>query len=36
MEDTFEDMDIEIEQKDIKIEFLENELGLPDAKLLRR
>ena len=34
MRDTFEDMDIEKEQKDNKIEFLENEIGLPDCKVI--
>ena len=27
-------MDIEIKQKDIKIEFLENKIGLPDTKVI--
>ena len=36
MGDTFEDMDIEIEEKDSKIEFLENKIGLPDCKLLKK
>ena len=27
-------MVIEIEQKDIKIEFLENKIGLPDSKII--
>ena len=27
-------MDIEIEQKDIKIEFSENKIGLPDSKVI--
>ena len=34
MGDTMEDMDIEIEQEDNKIEFLRNKLGLPDCKVL--
>ena len=29
---TFEDIDIEKEQKDKKIELLENKIGLPDCK----
>ena len=33
MGETIEDMDIEIEQKDSKIEFLENKIGLPDTKV---
>ena len=32
MEDTFENMDNE--QKDSKIEFLENKIGLPDCKVI--
>ena len=32
--DTIEDMDIEIEQKVSKIEFLENKIGLPDCKVI--
>ena len=34
MGDTFEDMDKEIEQKDNKIEFLENKIGLPDTEFI--
>ena len=34
MGETIEDMDIEIEQKDNKIEFLENKKGLPDSKVI--
>ena len=34
MGDTFEDMDIEMGQKDNKIEFLEKKIGLPDCKLI--
>ena len=34
--DTIEDMDIEIEQKDNKIEIFELKKGLPDCKLLKR
>ena len=30
---TVEDMDLETEQKDLKIEFLENKTGLPVSKL---
>ena len=33
MGDTTEDMDIEIEQKDINIEFWENKTKLPDSKV---
>ena len=33
MGDTIEDMDIETEQKDIKIEILETKMGLPDCKV---
>ena len=34
MGDTIEDMDLEIEQKDTKKDFLENEIGLPGFKVL--
>ena len=34
MGSTIEDMEIEVEQKDIKIKFLENKRGLPDCKVL--
>ena len=34
MGETIEDKDVEIEQKDSKIEFLENEIGLPDSKVI--
>ena len=34
MGDTFEDMDAEIEQKGIKIEFLENIEGVTDSKII--
>ena len=34
MGDTFSDMDIEIEQKDSKISFLENKIGIPDSKII--
>ena len=34
MGDTFEDVDIEIEQKDNKKEFLESKIGLPDCKII--
>ena len=33
MEDTFEDMEIGTEQKDIKMEFLGNKIGLQDSKV---
>ena len=33
MGDTIGDVDIEIEQKDEKLEFLENKIGLPDSKV---
>ena len=32
--DTIDDMDIEIEQKDNKISFLENKIGVTDAKVI--
>ena len=31
---TIEEMDMEMEQKDNKIKFLENKMGLPDCKVL--
>ena len=34
MGDTYNDMDIEIEQKDNKIIFLENKIGITDDKLI--
>ena len=34
MGDTLEDMPVEIEQKNYKIEFLEKEIGLPDSKVI--
>ena len=34
MGDTIEDMDIEIEQKDKKIEYLEIKIGLKDSKVI--
>ena len=34
MGDTIEFMDIELEQKDNKNEFLENEIGLADSKFI--
>ena len=34
MGDFIEDMDIEIEQKDNKIKFLENKTGLPHCKVI--
>ena len=36
MGDTIEVLDIEVEQKDNRIEFLENKIGLPILKLLRK
>ena len=35
MGDTIEDMDIGIEQKDNKIEFLEYKTGLPDSDVIQ-
>ena len=32
MGETISDMDIEIEQKDIKIQFLEDKIGIPDSR----
>ena len=32
MGDTIDDMDVEIEQNDKKLEFLKNKIGLPDSK----
>ena len=34
MGDTINDMDIEIEQKDNKIKFLENKIGITDDKVV--
>ena len=34
--DNIEDMGMEIEQKDSKIEFLENKIGLPDCKVIEK
>ena len=34
MGDTIEVLDIEIEQKDNRIEFLSNKIGLPDSKVI--
>ena len=34
MGDTIDDMDIEIEQKDSKISFLENKIGVTDDKIV--
>ena len=34
MSDTIGNMDTEIEQKDNKIDFSENEIGLPDCKVI--
>ena len=34
MGDTIDDMDIEIEQKDNKISFLENKIGVTDDKIV--
>ena len=31
---TLEDTDIEVKQKDIKIEFLENKIGSPDSEVI--
>ena len=36
MADAIEDMDIEIEQKDIRREFLEKKIGLPDFKIVEK
>ena len=36
MGDTIEDMDIEIEQKDNKIEFLETKVRLPDCEIIEQ
>ena len=34
MGDTISDMDIELEQKDIKIQLLEDKIGITDSKVL--
>ena len=34
MGETISDMDIEIEQKDKKIQFLEDKIGMPDSKVM--
>ena len=34
MGDTIKDMHIEVEQKNNKIEFSENKIGLPDSKVI--
>ena len=34
MGETISDMDIELEQKDNKIRFLENRIGIPDSKVI--
>ena len=34
MGDTFEDMDIEIEQRDNETEFFENKIALPGCKVI--
>ena len=34
MGDTLEDIDVETEQKDNKIELLEKKIGLPDCKVI--
>ena len=34
MGDTVEDVDVEVEQKDNKIEFLQEEIRLPDCKII--
>ena len=34
MGETFEDMDTKIDQKDNKIELLQNKIGLPDCQVI--
>ena len=34
MGETISDMDIELEQKDNKIHFLEDGIGIPDSKVI--
>ena len=34
MDDTISDMDIELEQKDNKIQFLQDKVGIPDSKFV--
>ena len=34
MGETISDMDVEIEQKDNKIQFLEDKIGIPDSKVV--
>ena len=34
MGETISDMDVEIEQKDNKIQFLEDKIGIPDSKVI--
>ena len=34
MGDNFEDVETEIEEKNIKIEFSQNRIGLPDSKVI--
>ena len=34
MGETISDMDMEIEQKDNKIQFLEDKIGIPDSKVI--
>ena len=36
MRDTVKDMGKEMEQKDDKIEFLKNKIGLPDCKIVEQ
>ena len=36
MDETISDTDIEREQKDNKVHFLEDKIGIPDSKLLKR
>ena len=36
MGDNFQDMDIEIQKKDNKIEILESKKGLPDSKVIEK
>ena len=34
MRETISDLDMEIEQKDSKIQFSEDEIGIPDSKII--
>ena len=34
MGETISDMDIEVEQKDNKVHFLEDKIGIPDSKII--